>query len=358
MAHLVETPATDEQTIALLRAELAAWRAAVTDRESMLATMPVGLALFEGQPRGWLRYANTAWVDTVGGPQRGIPDLQPAELRDAVARVVAGEPRAEVTFDVGNAVIEAEITPTEPMHSVLVVVRDVTGARRTEQLRRDFVANASHELKTPVASIVGLASALEVAVGDAEATRRFISMMGREAQRLSALVTDLLDLSRLESGAGPLHRLDLGPLASERCEKLQPEAHAAGVDLACDITPGIEVMGRSSDVGQMVENLLHNAVRYTPSGGRVRLSVGRDGNHAVVEVADTGIGIPAEDIPRVFERFYRVDVARDRSTGGTGLGLAIVRHVAETHGGDVRVSSRLGRGSTFTVRLPLCEVRA
>jgi two-component system, OmpR family, sensor histidine kinase SenX3 len=352
--ELVESQAPDEQTVALLRAELAAWRSAVADREAMLATMPVGLALFEGEPRGWLRYANTAWVDIVGGPQRGIADLQPPQLRDAVARVAAGEPTAEICFQVGDAVIEAEITVTEPMGSALVVVRDVTAARRTEELRRDFVANASHELKTPVASILGLASALEIAVDDPDATRRFVSMVGSEAQRLSALVTDLLDLSRLESDAGPLHRLDLGRLVDERCEKLQVDAHAAGVALTSDVAPGIQIMGRGSDLGQMVENLLNNAIRYTPSGGRISLTVAQRGTTAVIDVVDTGIGIPREEIPRVFERFYRVDVARDRATGGTGLGLAIVRHVAETHGGQVRVASTVGRGSRFTVSLPVC----
>lgn len=358
MPQLVESREGDKQTLRLLRAEVAAWRSAVADREAMLATMPVGIALFEARPRGRLRYANTAWVDLVGGPPGDIDDVQHVELRAAIARIADGESRAQVTFQAGDAVIEADVSATEPAPSALVVVRDITAARRSDQLRRDFVANASHELKTPVASILGLASALEMAVDDDDATRRFVSMMGQEAQRLSALVTDLLDLSRLESDAGPLERLELAAIAAECCEKVQIDAHAAGVELTAKLRTGIAVMGRASDLGRMTENLLNNAIRYTPAGGRISISVAQRDDEAWIKVSDSGIGIPREDLHRVFERFYRVDAARDRATGGTGLGLAIVRHVAQTHGGDVRVSSRLGAGSTFTVSLPACTVEA
>jgi two-component system phosphate regulon sensor histidine kinase PhoR len=180
-------------------------------------------------------------------------------------------------------------------------------------------------------------------------------MVHREADRLSSLVSDLLDLSRLEGDAGPLEPARLDRLVLERCRKLRAAAEAAGIRLTLRADSPIDVLGRATDLAQMVDNLLGNAIRYTPAGGSVDVLLVRDAAGAVLAVADTGIGIPPDDLGRVFERFYRVDVARDRETGGTGLGLAIVRHVAETHGGDVSVDSTLGEGSTFVVRLPVTE---
>lgn len=338
-----------------LRAELEAWQLAVAAREAMLATMQEGIVLFEGAGDGAVRYANPAASALLGGRLLHVDDLEPARLREAVRGAHQGAARTEVTFEAFGRAIEAVVTETGPPRSVLLVARDITTARQTEQLRRNFVANASHELKTPVSSILGLTSALERAAEDPEATRRFVGMLGREAERLSLLVSDLLDLSRLESDAGPLAPVRLDEAVLEQCEKLRGDADSGGIALHVDSVAALPVMGRASDLGQMAHNLLANAVRYTPPGGEVRVTLARDGGSALVRVADTGIGIPAGDLDRVFERFYRVDVARDRETGGTGLGLAIVRHVAETHGGQVAVASELGAGSAFTVRIPLSE---
>jgi two-component system, OmpR family, sensor histidine kinase SenX3 len=334
-------------------AELEAWQLAVAAHEAMLATMQEGIVLFDAAGDGAVRYANPAASALLGGRLLHADDLEPSRLRDAVHGAQRGAGRSEVTFEAFGRSIEAVVTETGPPRSVLLVARDITAARQTEQLRRNFVANASHELKTPVASILGLTSALERAADDPDATRRFVGMLGREAERLSLLVSDLLDLSRLESDAGPMRPVRLDRTLLEQCEKLRGGAEKAEIALHVGPLAESPVMGRASDLGQMVHNLLANAVRYTPPGGEVRVSLVRDGTTAAVRVADTGIGIPAADLDRVFERFYRVDVARDRETGGTGLGLAIVKHVVETHGGEISVTSVLGSGSTFTARLPL-----
>jgi two-component system sensor histidine kinase SenX3 len=237
---------------------------------------------------------------------------------------------------------------------VVVVARDRTAERQVERVRRDFVANASHELKTPVASIQALAETLHhAAADDPTAQERFLQRLEQEAVRLARLVGDLLDLSRLEGGLGESGAVDLARIVTEEADRLRPRAEGAGLRLVVDAPDPVGVLGSESDLGLMIHNLLDNAVRYSPDGGEVRATlVGRDG-HAELRIADTGLGIPARDLDRVFERFYRVDPARSRGTGGTGLGLSIVRHVVESHGGDVEVRSVLGAGSTFIVRIPL-----
>ncbi len=343
------TPDLD-RTRALLEAELAVWRDAVAAREAMLATMQEGIVLVGAEG---VRYANPASEVLLGGRVGPIDGLQPQGLRDAVREVQDGAPRAELTFASGGRTIEAVVTETGPPRCALVVARDVTAARQADLLRRNFVANASHELKTPVASIVGLAAALERAGDDPEATYRFVGMLGREVERLSDLVCDLLDLSRLENDAGPHEPVRVDGILLEQCEKLRGDADRAGLRMQVAEPAAVRVMGRANDLARMVHNLLANAIRYTPAGGSVCVALGVEAGHVTIVVADSGVGIPPADLDRVFERFYRVDAARDRETGGTGLGLAIVRHVAETHGGDVAVRSTLGRGSTFTVRLPI-----
>jgi two-component system, OmpR family, sensor histidine kinase SenX3 len=233
------------------------------------------------------------------------------------------------------------------------VLRDVTEARRLEAVRRDFVANASHELKTPVATIRAAAETLrDGALDDPPAARRFAEQLEREALRLSRIVTDLLDLSRLETGSDLEERVRIDAVVAEELKRLEPEASDAGVsiDLRADGVPSVRGSGR--DLALLVRNLVDNAIRYSPEGGQVDVTVTSDPEFVSLRVADNGAGIPSRDLSRVFERFYRVDRARSRDTGGTGLGLSIVKHVAENHGGEVRVESELGRGTTFEVRLP------
>jgi two-component system sensor histidine kinase SenX3 len=238
----------------------------------------------------------------------------------------------------------------------VAVARDRTAERQVERVRRDFVANASHELKTPVASIQALAETLlHSAAGDPAARERFLEHLEGEAVRLSRLVGDLLDLSRLEGGLGESASVDLARVLNEECDRLRPRAEGAGLRLAVDAPEPMRVRGSKSDLGLMIHNLLDNAIRYSPDGGEVRAALSDRSGQVELRVTDTGLGIPARDLDRIFERFYRVDPARSRGTGGTGLGLAIVRHVVQSHGGDVEVRSVLGAGSTFIVRLPRAD---
>jgi len=224
-------------------------------------------------------------------------------------------------------------------------------------VRRDFVANVSHELKTPLAAIRGMAETLrDGALGDTETAHRFVGRILEQCARLQALLEDLLTLSRLESplGAKDPEPVDLGGLARLASEVIGPAAAERGVVLEVTTARAEEttIPGDADALERLLLNLLDNAVKYNRPGGTVWLDIRRDAEHAVVEVRDTGIGIPAEHRPRIFERFYRVDRARSREGGGTGLGLAIVKHVAQLHGGRVEVESEPGKGSTFRVLLP------
>jgi two-component system phosphate regulon sensor histidine kinase PhoR len=241
-----------------------------------------------------------------------------------------------------------------PTGRIVVTLTDITQRRRLEVLRRDFVANASHELKTPVAAVRVLAETLLTALpDDPEAGRRFAERIGREAERLDVLVRDLLDLSRVERGTLDVEPVDLVGLAKEIVGGYGDLAEERRIKLHSELRPQLSMRGDQAQLGLLLSNLLDNALRYTPARGTVCVRLDGTESRAVIQVIDTGQGIPAGELSRVFERFYRVDKARARQTGGTGLGLAIVRHVAEAHGGTVRVDSELGRGSTFTVSLPV-----
>jgi two-component system, OmpR family, phosphate regulon sensor histidine kinase PhoR len=241
-----------------------------------------------------------------------------------------------------------------PTGRIVVTMTDITQRRRLEVLRRDFVANASHELKTPVAAVRALAETLLTALpDDPEAARRFAIRIGREAERLDVLARDLLDLSRVERGTLDVEPVDLVGLAKEVVGGYADRAEERRIRLATDLRPDVAIRGDRAQLGLLLSNLVDNALRYAYAKGTVCVRLDAAESRAVLQVADTGEGIPAGELPRVFERFYRVDKARARQTGGTGLGLAIVRHIAEAHGGTVGVDSELGRGSTFTVTLPM-----
>ena len=327
----------------------------VDTREEILSTIGDGIVLFAPDGRGV--YANPAARDLLGRRFASASEVTPESLREAVSRA-AGAGAAgvlpvpvESEFETGGRIIAASALPAG-QGAVVVVARDVTAARRVERVRRDFVANASHELKTPVASIQALAETLhDAAASDPAVAERFLDRLRHEAIRLSRLVGDLLDLSRLEGGLP--EAVHLGAVVAEEAERLRARAEGAGVRLVVEAAPDLTVRGSASDLGLLLHNLLDNAIRYSPDGGEVRVRLGTEDGQAELRITDTGMGIPARDLDRVFERFYRVDPARSRGTGGTGLGLAIVRHVAQSHGGDVEVRSVLGAGSTFIVRLPL-----
>ncbi len=235
----------------------------------------------------------------------------------------------------------------------LVIVQDITEQRATEQMRRDFVANVSHELQTPLTSVRGYAETLldEDDLDPAE-IRRFSGYILKESERMAALVRDLLALAQLEAPRWvPAEPVSLGEVARDVVAAQMPFAAERGVALELEAGT-LQVPGRPDELRRALENLVRNALAYTPGGGRVRVRVGRLGPEARLQVIDTGIGISAEHLPRLFERFYRVDRGRSRETGGTGLGLAIVKHTAEGHGGRVEVDSVPGEGTTFTLVLP------
>lgn len=242
------------------------------------------------------------------------------------------------------------VSPLEDGH-LGAVITDVTELDRVQAMRRSFVTDASHELKTPIASIQAGAGALELAIGkDDEKARYFAKRMEEQAERLGRIVTDLLDLSRLESIPAQLEPMDLSSAVRVEIDAVRHEATQAGVGLSEEVEE-IRISGVEADVGLAVGNLLRNAIRYTPAGGRVELRCFERVGRAFVEVEDTGVGIPRADQELIFHRFHRVDAARSRDTGGTGLGLSIVRHVAGVHGGSVSVASVVGQGSTFTLDL-------
>jgi two-component system sensor histidine kinase SenX3 len=240
---------------------------------------------------------------------------------------------------------------------VLLLADDRTEAHRLDEVRRDFIANISHELKTPIASVSLLAEALEHAANEPQQVRRFADRLSVESNRLAHITGEVIELSRLQA-RDALRRdelLDVDRIVAAAVDQNRVVAAAKGVEVAVRAKSRAEVYGDEALLAVAVHNLVSNAIAYSSEGGRVGIGVTVDGDAVEISVADQGIGIAPEDLDRVFERFYRVDQARSRNTGGSGLGLSIVKHTVQNHGGDVRVWSRPGRGSTFTIRLPLAE---
>ena len=242
----------------------------------------------------------------------------------------------------------------------LVVLRDVTDVKRAEQVRRDFVANVSHELRTPLASVKSVIETLQGGALEDEATaREFLARADAEIDRLVQMVEELLELSRIESGEVPFAQqpVEMGNVLVEAVERLRPQAERQGLNLTLDVSPDLPpVVGDAERLGRVAVNLLQNAIKFTPAGGSIRVSVALAGGDVTVKVSDTGTGIAPEDLPRVFERFYKAD--RSRGSIGTGLGLAVVRHTVEAHGGSVSAESEPGRGSTFSFSIPAASVAA
>lgn len=321
-------------------------------RDVILSALEEGVVLVGESDEVVYRNDRAAEMTGMRGDGTGLP--RPLRALARQSREDESGAVAEFSLPPHQQIVQALAVPIATRRQVLVVLRDVTEARRADSVRREFVANASHELKTPAASIRALAETIDETVNaDPEATPRFAQQLEREALRLSQIVSDLLDLSRLESDSGTAARVDVSRIVAEEVNRQHDRAKQAGVSLEFSgRTDDVLVLANGSDVALLVRNLLDNAIRYTGQGGAVHISLARDNGEAVLAVRDTGIGIPSRDQGRIFERFYRVDRARSRETGGTGLGLSIVKHVAENHGGSVTVESELGRGSTFTVRLP------
>jgi two-component system, OmpR family, phosphate regulon sensor histidine kinase PhoR len=321
-------------------------------RDDILSAMDDGVILVDAS--GAIGYANAAAARLLGPLPDELRALAPAPLRTLVEEARNGDRLLHRDLEDGSPprVLRASAVPLADPGGVLLVVRDVTSEVRVEAMRRDFVGDASHELKTPVAAIRAAAETVERAANDdPAAAARFARQLRQDAVRLSGIVSDLLDLSRLETEPSNRDPVRLDRVVEEEVRRVRSQAEDAGVDVESEVRP-VTVPGSVKDLALLARNLLENAVRYTPRGGRVIVEVGGEDGHATLSVQDTGMGIPSRDLPRVFERFYRVDRARSRETGGTGLGLSIARHVVERHGGVISAESELGRGSIFRVTLP------
>ncbi len=320
----------------------------------LLSAIPDAAALVSRE--GWVRLSNAAF-DTLAADGRaaGLTPLEitrSAELSDAVKRALEGTAR-KLDLVLGRQTYLVHLAPLL-RGEVLLLMRDVTEARRAEATRRDFVANASHELRTPIAAIRAAGETLLAGgLADPDAARSFVEIVVRHADRLSRLTQDLLDLSKIESRQWRFERapVDLGALAAQVVELLGDAAREKGLALRADVPPGAVARADGRALEQVLVNLAENAVKYTEAGS-VTIRAARDGDVWNVAVADTGPGIERHHLPRIFERFYRVDPGRSREQGGTGLGLAISKHLVLGMGGEISVESGEG-GTTFTVRLPV-----
>ncbi len=279
------------------------------------------------------------------GFQQALGQGASVELRFELRR---GEPR---TFQVRIAPLRiASDTP----QAALGVFVEITALERLERVRRDFFANLSHELRTPLAAILAYVEMLqEIGLDDPEHVRRCLDGLFRQAQRLHALVRDITDLAEIESGATvlSLEALPLRALVEDVLALIQPRAEGRGIAIVNEIPEEIQVLADPLRLTQILQNLLDNAVKFNRPNGCVWIRARRLGEHLEVSIADTGIGIPPADQPRIFERFYRSEKSRSRETGGSGLGLAIVKHLVQLHGGEIRVRSEPGMGSEFTFSL-------
>jgi two-component system phosphate regulon sensor histidine kinase PhoR len=345
---------------------------------AVLSGMAEGVIAIDARRR--LLFANASADQLFGLDATSVGRLVPELIRSpqvqgaveatlASAQAYRGEivlTSREVSLRVHARVLAVHGTPLpgSPPPGAVLVFHDITELRRLERMRQDFVANVSHELKTPLASIKAYAETLlDWALHDEKVNARFVRRIEEQADRLNQLTLDLLSLARLESGQEVFEHkpLALAPLLSACMDSHRGRAAARGLSLNLDLGPLDDetlIMADEEAIQQILDNLIDNAIKYTPDGGSVNVACRLDGERLSVAVADTGIGIPREDLPRVFERFYRVDKARSRELGGTGLGLSIVKHLVQALGGQITVDSRVGVGTQFTVQIPRYQVPA
>ena len=302
-------------------------------------------------------------VETEVTGKKPLEVIRNIDIQDLAGRVLASRGRLEsreiTLLHPQEKVLLAHATPVlreEAIDGAVLIFHDITELRRLEKVRQDFVANVSHELRTPVSTIRGYAETLlEGALEDKTHAREFLRIIYDDAERLTKLINDLLDLSRVESGKMKL-ALEEGALEAvidRVLAGMNKEAGKNSVTLKKDVPPRLaRIRIDEAAIAQVLSNLVENAVKYNKAGGSVTVGARETPRSIEVSVSDTGIGIPQEDIPRIFERFYRVDKARSRDLGGTGLGLSIVKHIIQAHHGEVSVESRPGGGSTFRFILP------
>lgn len=355
LSRAVETLVAHRQALA---GELAVVRARLT---ALLTHSPVGLLVLDGADR--IVLANEAAArglvvraaDLSGRPLAEVIAAREVQALVAEAREQGSGARSLVTLGPWERPFQLLAARVEPAGEVLLVLQDLSEVRRLEAVRRDFLANISHELRTPLASLAALVETLEEgALDDPPAAREFLARMRVEVDGLTQLVQELLDLARLESGRETLAiaPVSVVSLVAGAARRLAAQAERAGLRLVLAVPSDLPpVLVDRERIERVLINLLHNAIKFTPPGGQVTISACRTGEWVVVAVADTGVGIAPEDLPRIFERFYKAD--RSRATSGAGLGLAIARHIVLAHGGRIWAESELGRGSIFRFTLPI-----
>jgi two-component system, OmpR family, phosphate regulon sensor histidine kinase PhoR len=351
------------------------------DRQQLLVVLgAMTEAVIAVDPRRRLLFANASANRLFGLDSKSVGRLVPELIRsphvqdafdETLRLTIPAAFEGEVTLpgrDSGQRAnnrllsVRGNPLPGRPSTGAVLVFHDVTDLRRLERMRQDFVANASHELKTPLSSIKAYTETLlDWALYDESVNARFLKRIEEQVERLNQLILDLLSLARIESGQeifehGPLY---LVPVLESCVESHRDRAQTKNLNLTFDpgkLDEDTMVLADEEAIRQIVDNLVDNAIKYTPERGSVSITCHSDQNSASIEVADTGFGIPRADLPRIFERFYRVDKARSRELGGTGLGLSIVKHLMQSIGGQIDVTSRVGSGSKFTVHLPRCLV--
>jgi signal transduction histidine kinase len=290
-----------------------------------------------------------------GEPLPGLPELfRVKAAREVVDAVLQGQPVQDRELEMDGGVFVMNARPL-PSGGAVLVIHDLTAMRRLEAMRRDFVANVSHELKTPLTSISGYAETLLGDTPDAGTTRGFLTTILNNARRMQRLVDNLLDLAKIEAGHWLPEReqVDVASVARETWTELRDRDTARSIEFEVDVAgDAATVLADADAIGQVLTNLLDNAVRYTSPGGRIVCRSRRDDGGIAISVSDNGTGIVREQLARIFERFYRSDPSRSRDEGGTGLGLAIVKHLVEAHGGRVSAESERGVGTTVTCWFP------
>ena len=337
---------------------------------AILGSMVEGVAVVNSSER--LLFANEGFAEILElgtPPQSGsslVETVRQTELIEAVRSVLNGAPRVEAEIVTGTlrqhffAATVASVKAAENSGAV-IVLHDITDLRKLERVRRDFVANVSHEFKTPLTAIQGFAETLLAgAMDDPQNRIRFLQIILDHSRRLARLTDDLLELSKMDADRVDLEvdRLSVSQFVQSCIETTQRSATEKNLRVSVNLKTSLpDIAADRRRLAEVLQNLLDNAVQYTPSGGRITVSASSEGDEVEFTVSDTGIGIPKVDQPRIFERFYRVDVARSREVGGTGLGLSIAKHLIEAHGGRIWVESEVGQGSLFHFTVPVFQAQ-
>lgn len=334
---------------------------------TLVHNMESGLILLD--EKGYIHLVNRKIVDIFGKSEKDYIGslyykvLSDETIQDTIQQVFLYETNVKNTLEhytgIDKLYVEISGAPIinerNQLKGAVLVLHDITELKKLESMRKDFVANVSHELRTPITSIKGFSETLlDGDMHDTETIQEFLKIIYNESNRIQNLIEDLLALSKLEGDNYQLvlHKIDARELVDSLVPALQYNAEKKGIKLTTDVED-IQIKADKDRISQVIVNLVDNAINYTPEDGKVSLKLFQADQKVKIEVSDTGIGIPEEELPRIFERFYRIDKARSRSSGGTGLGLAIVKHIVEVHNGEIHINSIIDQGTTITVCLPV-----